>query len=419
MKEHSRKPVRTIREIYRIGHGPSSSHTMAPRRAAELFIERQDKERLSRIVVTLYGSLAATGKGHLTDITIKEAFEGSVSEFVWLPKEKMPRHPNSLKLESYDSSDTLLDSWVVYSTGGGELMDDNGEIVGARENIVYPFNTMAELLELSDSRGKPLWGIVDEMENSLWDWLTEIWKMMKTSVQNGLDAEGSLPGHLNVPRKASTFLTRAKQLQGALGEQGQISAYALAVSEENAAGGEIVTAPTCGGAGSLPGLLYYLHLQPDVSEKKILRALATAGIVGALIKANASISGAEVGCQGETGSGSSMAAAAAAQILGGSPHQVEYAAEIAMEHSLGLTCDPVDGLVQIPCIERNATGAVRALNCAGYSLLSDGRHHISFDEVIETMYKTGIDMAEAYRETSTGGLALLGQGCNSSPEAIV
>ncbi|MEA1996127.1 MAG: L-serine ammonia-lyase [Gemmatimonadota bacterium] len=400
-----KKPLRSIREIYRAGTGPSSSHTMAPRRAAELFLKGHGKGA-AKYRVTLYGSLASTGLGHLTDAAIKEVLQESLCEFIWHEDAENLLHPNGILLEGFGANGEPVGKWLVFSTGGGELVDETG-VVESHEPVEYPFRSMAELLDYTAGHGKPLWSVVEEIESDLWPWLDSIWHIMRNTITRGIETEGVLPGGLDVPRKAASYLTRTCHMNGALSDIGRISAYALAVSEENAAGGEVVTAPTCGAAGVLPGLLYYMAELPGVSSGKILKALATAGITGALVKANASVSGAEVGCQGEIGTASSMAAAAAAQILGGSPHQIEYAAEMAMEHSLGLTCDPVQGLVQIPCIERNAAGAARAFNCAGYALLGDGRHRISFDEVVETMLRTGIDMSSAYRETAKGGLATL------------
>ncbi len=399
------KPLRGLREIYRIGMGPSSSHSMGPRRAAEIFRDG-DGSGADSFRATLYGSLAATGKGHLSDVAVREAFEPKECKINWRPRTFLPDHPNGLKLEALDGDGKTTAAWTVFSTGGGELTDGNG-IVGGGPVAEYPFRTMDELMQLCANEELPIWAVVERHERDLWSWLGEIWDTMQQCLRRGIDREGILPGPLKVKRHAPEKMSKALEMKGALREMGLISAYALAVIEENAAGGTIVTAPTCGSAGVVPGLLYYLQKHEGFERQMILQALATAGIVGALIKANASISGAEAGCQGEVGAASSMAAAAVAQLLGGSVPQVEYAAEMAMEHSLGMTCDPILGYVQIPCIERNAAGATRAYTCAGYALQGDGSHRISFDEVIETMRQTGEDMSADYRETSRAGLAAL------------
>ena len=405
MSEPTPRPVRGIREIYRIGMGPSSSHSMGPRRAAELFRDGSGKGA-ARYRVTLYGSLAATGKGHLTDVAVREALKPAECKIIWKPETFLPQHPNGMTLEALDSCGGTAAEWTVFSTGGGELTDENG-VVGEGERVVYPFRNMEELLAHCARESISIWRAVENFEPGVRPWLAGIWRAMVESVERGLGIEGVLPGPLKVTRRAPDKYRRAAEMKGPLRETGFISAYALAVIEENAAGGTIVTAPTCGSAGVLPGLLYYFQERECVPENDILSALATAGIVGAFIKANASISGAQVGCQGEVGAASSMAAAAAAQIMGGTPRQVEYAAEMAMEHSLGMTCDPILGYVQIPCIERNAAGATRAFTSAGYAIQGDGSHRISFDEVIETMRRTGEDMSADYRETSRAGLAAL------------
>lgn len=392
----------SIRFLYRTGHGPSSSHTMGPRRAAEQF---QQRCQAGKYRVTLFGSLAATGKGHMTDRAILEVLGADRTEIVWCDERTLPLHPNGMRFEGLEDNGNLADSWEVYSIGGGALIDAMNP---SEPKTVYPFNSMKEILEKADREGKPLWAFVEECEGEdIWSYLDEIWQVMKVSINTGLQAEGNLPGGLQLNRKAAAYFAQAQNSKGYLETTGKIFAYALAVSEENAALGSVVTAPTCGACGVLPAVLRYLQEERELPEVMILRALATAGLVGNLVKHNASISGAEVGCQGEVGTACAMAAAAVTQLLGGTPHQIEYAAEMGMEHHLGLTCDPIDGLVQIPCIERNAIAAVRALNCASYVLLSDGRHRVSLDEVIETMRQTGLDMAPEYRETSCGGLALI------------
>ena len=396
--------MESIKEIFKIGFGPSSSHTMGPRKAAEIFRERYPDSKKYR--VTLYGSLAATGKGHLTDRAILEALQPLPVEIIWKPETSLPEHPNGIQFEGFDHEGNVSHTWSTYSIGGGDISDN-----GKREPAVdiYPLETMTEILKWCQDNGRTLWEYVEIHEPSdIWGHLSEVWQVMQEAINRGIDAEGVLPGRLNLPRKASSYYTKARSFKGSLSRRAFTFAFALAVAEENAAGGRIVTAPTCGSSGVIPAVLYLLKTQYEIPEKKILRGLATAGLVGNLIKTNASISGAEVGCQGEIGSASSMAAAAAEQMFGGTPGQVEYAASIAMEHFLGLTCDPLFGLVQIPCIERNAFGAARALDANMYALLSDGQHLVSFDRVIQAMKQTGHDLPRIYRETAEGGLAILG-----------
>ncbi len=394
--------MESIREIYKIGHGPSSSHTMGPRKAAQKFLA--ETAGLNRYRVILYGSLAATAKGHLTHAILEELFSGKQVEIVEKPTEFLPRHPNAMKFEALDSDGNIVKEWRAYSVGGGSVVDDNTDI---ESKTIYPLTTMDGILDWCYSQGKPLWGYVDEYEDAdVWDYLDEVWKVMKESIVRGLDADGTLPGGLSLPRKAGSVFARAENLKGYVRKRSMLYAYALAVSEENAGGGLIVTSPTCGGSGVVPAALYYIDQYFKTTHKKLLRALATSGLVGNLVKRNASISGAEVGCQGEVGTACAMASAALTQLSGGSNYQVEYAAEMGLEHHLGLTCDPVLGLVQIPCIERNAMAAARALNHKDYAMLTDGRHFISFDQVVHTMNQTGRDMPSLYRETSTGGLAL-------------
>jgi len=396
--------MESIREIYKIGYGPSSSHTMGPRKAAEIF--RDQHPGIKKFRVTLYGSLAATGKGHMTDKAITGALEPFSTEIVWQPDQFLPAHPNGMKLEALDKLDNTRSEWITYSIGGGDISDTGTRDASAS---IYPLSTMTEILNWCKDNGRTMWEYVEMHETpAIWDHLTEVWKVMQDAVERGIETEGVLPGRLNLPRKASSYYTKARSFKGTLSRRAFTFAFALAVAEENAAGGKIVTAPTCGSCGVIPAVLYLLKTQYDFTEKKILRGLATAGLIGNLIKTNASISGAEVGCQGEVGSASSMAAAAAEQMFGGTPGQVEYAASIAMEHFLGLTCDPLLGLVQIPCIERNAFGAARALDANMYALLSDGHHLVSFDRVIQAMRQTGHDLPRIYKETAEGGLAALG-----------
>lgn len=396
--------MESIKEIFKIGYGPSSSHTMGPRKAAEMF--KSKNPGIPKIRVTLYGSLAATGKGHMTDKAITEGLAPVPVEILWEPEIFLPVHPNGMKFEALDKGDNVRDSWTTYSIGGGDISDD-----GKRDpsKKIYPKNHLSEIIDWCENNGRTLWEFVEMHEGpAIWEHLEEVWKVMEASVERGLEEEGVLPGRLKLPRKAAAYAIKAKSFRGTLSRRSFTFAYALAVAEENAAGGKIVTAPTCGSSGIVPAVLYLLKEQYGFTGRKILRGLATAGLIGTLIKSNASISGAEVGCQGEVGSASSMAAAASTQMFGGTPQQVEYAASIAIEHSLGLTCDPIFGLVQIPCIERNAFGAARALDANMYALLSDGHHIISFDRVIEVMKRTGHDLPHIYKETAEGGLAISG-----------
>lgn len=397
----------SIKDIFKIGIGPSSSHTMGPRRAAQDFLKRAPQA--VRFRVTLFGSLAATGKGHLTDKAILDVLGADRTEIVWEPTTFLPFHPNGMRFEGLTEAGTSFTQWQVYSVGGGFLSEGPGET--AITNIDYPYTTMDGILKWYEKTGRIFWEYVLEYEGQpVFDHLREVWAVMKDSVERGLEAEGVLPGGLGLQRKASAYHRRAIGMREGLRGRGLLFAYALAVAEENAAGsGLIVTAPTCGSAGVLPAVLYYLYRHHEVPEKRIIRALATAGLIGAIVKTNASISGAEVGCQGEIGVACAMAAAAVNQIFGGSPNQIEYAAEMGLEHHLGLTCDPVCGLVQIPCIERNAFAAARAMDTNMYACLSDGRHAISFDKVVATMLETGHDLPNLYKETSTGGLAKITQ----------
>lgn len=392
--------MKTLKELYRIGLGPSSSHTMGPRKAAEIFGARHPEA--ARFEVTLYGSLGATGKGHMTDLAIIDAIPGI--KIVWEPKTFLPFHPNGMEFRSYDADDQLTDSWTVFSVGGGALAEEGQKDLETRE--IYDMNTMTEILDYCTWSGKGYWEYVEECEGpEIWDFLREVWHTMIAAVERGLDAEGVLPGPLNLRRKAAAYYVKATGYKDNLRTRGLVFAYALAVSEENASGGRIVTAPTCGSCGVLPGVLYHLWKSKDFSEIRILRALATAGLIGNIVKQNASISGAEVGCQGEVGVACAMAAAAANQLFGGSVAQIEYAAEMGLEHHLGMTCDPVCGLVQIPCIERNAYAAARALDANIYSTFTDGVHRVSFDKVIAVMKQTGHDLPSLYKETGEGGLA--------------
>ncbi|MFZ1729355.1 MAG: L-serine ammonia-lyase [Bacteroidota bacterium] len=394
--------MESIRELYKIGQGPSSSHTIGPRRAAVLFQKRHPEA--AAFHVTLYGSLAATGVGHLTDLAITNVLKPHPVEFEWKPETVLARHPNALKFTALGANAEVLEEWTVYSIGGGRLDDGTEE---AAPVPLYDFTTMREILPWCEGNGIHFWEYVAQREGEdIWEFLDKIWMAMKASVKAGLEEEGALPGPLHLQRKAASYFIKAKSYKGSLKRRSLVFAYALAVAEHNAGGGTIVTAPTCGSSGVLPAVLYYLRTQHKFSDKKILRALATAALIGNLVKKNASISGAEVGCQGEIGTACAMAAAATVQLFGGSIRQVEYAAEMGLEHHLGLTCDPVAGLVQVPCIERNAFAASRALDANTFAILSDGNHRVSFDRVVKTMRDTGHDIPSLYRETSGGGLAV-------------
>ena len=397
--------MKSIKEIYRIGTGPSSSHTMAPRKAAEIFLKRHPEA--ASFEVTLYGSLAATGKGHMTHVAILEVLEPHAPvKIIWEPKIFLPFHPNGMKFTSLDAEGKRTDAWTVYSIGGGALAEEGDGDQSVNTPDVYEMNHMTDILQWCERTGRSYWEYVKEREESdLWDYLFEVWKTMREAVKRGLDAEGVLPGPLNLRRKASSYFIKASGYKSSLQSRGLVFAYALAVSEENASGGVIVTAPTCGSCGVVPGVLYHLQKSREFSDTRILRALATAGLIGNIVKYNASISGAEAGCQAEVGTACSMASAAANQLFGGSPSQIEYAAEMGLEHHLGMTCDPVCGMVQIPCIERNAYAAARALDANLYSSFTDGMHRVSFDKVVEVMKETGNDLPSLYKETSEGGLA--------------
>ena len=398
--------MESLKELYRLGKGPSSSHTMGPQKAAKIFNEHYPDAK--KIEVVLYGSLAATGRGHMTDVAIKEVFgdDGRLN-IVWQPSIFLPYHPNGMKFTAYDEAGNTCGEWTVYSVGGGALSEGNNpKWLQDSHEEVYEKNSLSEIMDWCNNNGRNYWEYVKESENSdIWDYLMEVWKMMKESVERGIDHEGALPGPLKLPRKAPTYYVKARGYKQSLQTRGLVYAYALAVSEENASGGTIVTAPTCGSCGVMPAVLYHLSNGHNFSDTRILHALATAGIFGNVVKTNASISGADVGCQGEVGVACAMASAAACQLFGGSPSQIEYAAEMGLEHHLGMTCDPVCGLVQIPCIERNAFAATRALDANLYAAYSDGKHSVSFDRVVEVMKQTGHDIPSLYKETSEGGLA--------------
>ena len=397
--------MKTLKELFKIGKGPSSSHTMGPQKAAKIFLE--NNRGASSFEVTLYGSLAATGKGHMTDIAIIEVLEPIAPvRIIWKPDVFLPFHPNGMKFRSFTNDEKPINEWTVYSIGGGALSEGKGDDDMFNSPEVYDMNSMTEIMKWCERTGRNYWEYVQLCEDSsLWDYLEVVWIKMKESVERGLKREGRLPGPLNLPRKAPTYYVKATGYKQSLQTRGLVYAYALAVSEENASGGTIVTAPTCGACGVLPAVLYHISKSHEFTDKQILHALATAGLVGNIVKKNASISGADVGCQGEVGVACAMASAASCQLFGGSPSQIEYAAEMGLEHHLGMTCDPICGLVQIPCIERNAFAATRALDSNLYAAFSDGSHRVSFDRVVEVMKRTGHDIPSLYKETSEGGLA--------------
>lgn len=395
--------METIKNIFRTGYGPSSSHAMGPARAAALFAGMHPG--MTGCVVELYGSLAATGRGHMTDRALEKALDPVKVEIRWKPETSLPLHPNGMTFSARFPDGTETQPFIVYSTGGGAI-----EYLGRPEETqVYPVNTMDEVLSWCSDTGASIWELVSNSEGEgIWDFLQEVWNTMKKSVERGLENEGVLPGGLGIPRKAASYHNKSSGYSESLRRRGSLFAFALAAAEENAGGGRVVTAPTCGSCGVLPGVLYYMKTFHGIEGMRILKALATAGLIGALVKRNGSVSGAEVGCQGEIGTACSMAAGAVVQLFGGSPRQIEYAAEMGLEHHLGLTCDPVRGLVQVPCIERNAFAASRALDADAYAIMSDGTHRIGFDRVVKTMLQTGHDLPSLYRETSLGGLALEG-----------
>jgi L-serine dehydratase len=450
----------SVFDLFKIGIGPSSSHTVGPMRAAGMFVEGLADSGLigtvSRVQVELFGSLGATGKGHGTDKALLLGLQGEVPEQVdtdsiparieqvrssgrlLLPgnvelafdvdkdlifhrRKVLPYHPNGMIFHAFDNNDQLLLQRSYYSVGGGFVVNEAAagadRIVEDRTALPLPFTTGTALLAQCAEHGlsisqvmlqnERVWRTDDEIRTGL----LHIWDVMQACVTRGCRTEGVLPGGLKVPRRAARLhrqLSSEQELHRVpLGTMDWVNLYALAVNEENAAGGRVVTAPTNGAAGIIPSVLhYYWNFCPGHSEDGVVRFLLTAGAIGILYKENASISGAEVGCQGEVGSACSMAAAALTEVLGGTPEQVENAAEIAMEHNLGLTCDPVGGLVQVPCIERNAMGAVKAINASRMALRGDGTHFVSLDKVIKTMRDTGADMKTKYKETSRGGLAV-------------
>jgi len=390
--------MKSIKELYKKGRGPSSSHTMGPEKAAIIFKKRYPDARYR---VFLYGSLSLTGKGHLTDKVIKDTL-GDVD--IVFSSDFIDKHPNTLDFFAYKDGEEI-GTMRVYSVGGGSIRVEGEEMTETAD--VYPHQSFSEILTYCHAENIRLSTYVERFEDKhIRDFLLDIWQTMQASIDEGLEMTGVLPGKLEVQRKAKVLYDKIiKKEPNEIRESRLVSAYAFSVNEMNASGGIIVTAPTCGASGTLPAVLRYMKERHGFSDDDIIDALAVAGIIGNVIKHNASISGAEAGCQAEVGSACSMAAAAHAELFNLTLDQIEYAAEIALEHHLGLTCDPIMGYVQIPCIERNAVAALRAIDACGLAyFLSDSRK-ISFDLVVETMFETGKDMPANYRETACGGLA--------------
>ena len=393
--------MRSIEGIYRIGIGPSSSHTMGPEKACLRVAEKYPEA--DRFDVTLFGSLASTGRGHGTDRAIRGTLKEKCGRIDWEPDKPSLPHPNTMEFRAFQNG-AELGREVVMSIGGGAI-----RFLGEKEDVareVYPERSFSEVLAFCRERGLRLNEFVLLREPGILQHLARVWEQMQLTVQAGLQAGGELPGGLHVKRRAKDLMDRARRDRDLL-KKGHfmVAAYAYAACEENAAGGRMVTAPTCGASGVLPAVLVHEKTLFGCSDEEILGALAVAGLIGQVIRTNASVSGAEAGCQAEVGSACSMAAGALAHLHGGTLEQVECAAEMAMEHCLGLTCDPVGGLVQIPCIERNAAGALRACNAAALAEVTWQERKVSFDTVVATMYQTGKDLSRCYRETSEGGLA--------------
>ena len=393
----------SIRDIYKIGKGPSSSHTMGPEKAAKHFRNQYPEADCFRVI--LYGSLSKTGVGHGTDRVIRDVLAPLPTEIVFSKENLADFHPNTMDLFAYRDGQQI-DTLRIESIGGGDIRIPGHSLLDTPD--IYPENSFAEIADFCK------WRYIEKLSDyvelnegeGIWAFLSEVWQTMKNAIQDGLNTTGILPGGLKVQRKAkSLYEQNTDGLSPALQEFQAIAAYAYAVAEQNADNGTIVTAPTCGACGVLPAVLKYAQDTKGFTDEQIIRGLATAGIIGSLTKRNASISGAECGCQAEIGTACSMAAAALAELYEQNLDQVEYAAEVAMEHHLGLTCDPICGLVQIPCIERNAVAAMRAMNACNLSYFLTGSRNISYDMVCRAMHETGINLNHRFRETSEGGLA--------------
>lgn len=393
--------MKSLTELYRCGMGPSSSHTIAPENACRAFLSEHGG--LSEYKVILYGSLAKTGKGHMTDRVIERTFgDLPVTVEFNVDKKELP-HPNTFDIIGYSGGEQAA-RWRVSSIGGGAYKVKGKKNAAAD---VYPHKTFREIADYCAAENIRLCEYAERFDYSdIRDYIREVWTVMQNAIARGLAADGVLDGGLNVKRKAKTLYESNNVFEdGMTRENRLVCAFAFAVGEENASCGTIVTAPTCGAAGVLPAVLYYYKNKYKYADDRIIDALLTAGVIGNVVKTNASISGAECGCQAEIGTACSMAAAALGELFGMNINQIEYAAEVALEHHLGLTCDPIKGLVQIPCIERNAVAAMRAINAVNLAnFLTDSRK-ISYDMVVATMYKTGKDMSRIYRETAEGGLA--------------
>ncbi|TAH45096.1 MAG: L-serine ammonia-lyase [Betaproteobacteria bacterium] len=451
----------SVFDLFKIGIGPSSSHTVGPMRAAQVFVNGLKDAGLlagvASVKAELFGSLGATGKGHGSDKAVLLGLEGEAPDLidpeqvdaklarirseqrlllagehpiafverdhlVMHRRQSLPYHPNGMRITAFDAAGETLRSKVYYSVGGGFVVDESAagadRIVEDTTALAHPFHSGAELLQRCRANNASISQVMLENERA---WRTDaetragllrIWDVMQLCVRRGCEKEGIMPGGLKVKRRAAEMYrtlsaTPEASLRDPLTTMDWVNLYALAVNEENATGGRVVTAPTNGAAGIVPAVLhYYSRFVPGASEEGVIRFLLTAAAIGILYKENASISGAEVGCQGEVGVACSMAAGALAEVMGGTPEQVENAAEIGMEHNLGLTCDPVGGLVQVPCIERNAMASIKAINAARMALRGDGKHFVSLDKVIKTMRDTGADMKTKYKETARGGLAV-------------
>lgn len=390
--------MKSLKELFRIGFGPSSSHTMAIYSACEKILEKNGADCSYK--AELYGSLAFTGKGHGTDAVVRKAFGDKTPVRFMRTVSGLP-HPNTMRVYAEKAGKTA--EYEVISLGGGAF-SINGKKEGGEE--VYPLETYTKIREYCEQKGIRPCDYVYECEPDIKEYLYTVWHKMQQSVTDGLNATGILPGGLNIERKAGYLYSQISVFESAETiENMLVCSYAFAVAEQNASGGEIVTAPTCGASGVLPACLTYMQKKHNFSDEKVLDALATAGLIGNIIKTNASISGAECGCQAEIGSACSMASAALAELFGMNIDQIEYAAEVAMEHYLGLTCDPIGGLVQIPCIERNAVAAMRAINALSLAKFLTETRKISFDSIVHTMYVTGKDLSRLYKETAKGGLA--------------
>ena len=407
-KNNATSPIRTgmesLRELYKVGRGPSSSHTIGPERACLAF--KRKHPDADRFQVTLYGSLSLTGKGHGTDAVIQKTFSPTPTEIVFEEGDVSLAHPNTMELCAYRGA-TLLERTRVYSVGGGSIrFDGDAEVAPPR---IYTLSTFSDIAAHCAEKEIRLWEYALAVEgDGFYAYMASVWEAMQEAVLRGLADEGTLPGGLAVQKKAKALFGSEHPDESAQTRENRlVCAYAFAVSEQNASGESIVTAPTCGAAGVLPAVLYYQKKHKNRTDEDIIHALMTAGIIGNLVKTNASISGAECGCQAEIGTACAMASAALAELFGYSTDKIEYAAEIAIEHHLGLTCDPIAGLVQIPCIERNAVAAMRAINAVNLAAFLWNTRKISFDRVVDTMRETGLDMHKAYKETSKGGLAKL------------